>query len=243
MSDTTATPAPLSHAATRPPTLFELLSDRGFRTLTWMLAWLSVGVLFMVVLEIGGQAMPAIKAHGASLVTQSEWHASEQHFGILPHIFGTIYTSVLALFIATVLGVAVAIFITEDFLPPNWRTLLKNIVELLAAIPSVIYGLWGIYVVIPALRKLFSFSPALSNAFNGPADDHRPGARRHCQRPAETPRRSDRSGRDALGNDFQDHPADGRDRHRRRGHARIWPGAGRDNGPGHARRQHQQSDL
>src|SRR5258708_9940078 len=108
MSDTTATPTPLPHAATRPPTLFEVLSDRGFRALTWTLAWLSVGVLVMVVLEIGGQAMPAIKAHGASLVMQTEWHASDDHYGILPHIFGTIYTSVLALFIATVLGVAVA---------------------------------------------------------------------------------------------------------------------------------------
>jgi phosphate transport system permease protein len=169
MSEATVNPDSMPQAATRPPTLFEIMSDRGFRGLTWGLAWLSVIALGMVVLEIGGQAMPAIKQHGTTLVTQTQWHASDQEFGILPHIFGTIYTSVLALIIGTILGVAVAIFITEDFLAPTWRTLLKNIVELLAAIPSVIYGLWGIYVVIPALRKVFSFSPALSNAFNGPS--------------------------------------------------------------------------
>src|SRR4051794_38765337 len=104
MSEATVNPESMPQAATRPPTLFEVMSDRGFRALTWGLAWLSVIVLVLVVLEIGGQAMPAIKAHGGSLMTQTEWHASERHFGILPHIFGTIYTSVLALFIATILG-------------------------------------------------------------------------------------------------------------------------------------------
>src|SRR5262249_34596548 len=78
-----------------------------------------------------------------------------------------IYSSLIGLAIATVLGVAVALFITEEFLAPRWRTLMKNIIELLAAIPSVIYGLWGIFVLSPLLQKALSVNPAWSNQFNG----------------------------------------------------------------------------
>src|SRR5262249_45455683 len=145
------TPA-IPPARSRPPTPAERAWDNFFRRLTWGTAWLSVGLLVFFVLEIGSRAMPAVREHGTSMPTSTEWAPSEQGDGILPHIWGTLYSSLLGLFLGSILGIAVAIFITEDFLPSKWRTVLKNIVELLAAIPSVIYGLWGIYVVIPALK-------------------------------------------------------------------------------------------
>ena len=138
---------PTSSTVSRPPTLLERIWDRGFCNGSWLIAWLSVGLLLLVVLEIGKEAIPAVKQHGLNLALSTEWDTAQDRYGILPHIFGTLYSSILALLLGTVFGVAVAIFITEDFLPPWCRTLLKNIIELLAAIPSVIYGLWGMFVV------------------------------------------------------------------------------------------------
>ncbi len=157
----------LSHAATRAPTSFERLFDRGFRGLTWLLAWGSVVLLLAIVLEIGSQALPAFQAHGPGMLTSQDWNPPREKYGILGPIFGTIYSSLIALVIATVLGVAVAIFITEDFLPPTLRAILKNVVELLAAIPSVIYGLWGIFVLSPMLQELLAVNSSWSNSFNG----------------------------------------------------------------------------
>jgi len=73
-------------------------------------------------------------------------------FGILPAIWGTLYSSFLALLIGGFFGVVMAIFLTQDFLPPRLAVVFRTTVELLAAIPSVVYGLWGIFVVVPAIR-------------------------------------------------------------------------------------------
>lgn len=172
------------HATTRPPTLGERLFDRSFRTLTWLLAWGGVALLIYLGVEIGQDAFPAFREHGLGLTTSSDWNPSKKVltqdpvtgeideqpapvYGLAGPIFGTIYSALIGLAIATVLGLAVAIFITEDFLSPNVRTLMKNIIELLAAIPSVIYGLWGIFVLSPLLQKVLAINPAWSDAFNG----------------------------------------------------------------------------
>lgn len=84
--------------------------------------------------------------------------------GVLPEIWGTVYSSTLALFAAGILGVLVAIFLTEGFLPPRLEFWIRNLVELLAAIPSVVFGLWGIFVLIPFLRAtlgLDSLTPSM----------------------------------------------------------------------------------
>src|SRR5262249_36720421 len=90
------------------------------------------------------------------LVSKS-WDASKEEFGLKPEIWGTLYSSILGVGIGSVFGLAVAIFLTEDFVPPRWALFFKNVVELLAAIPSVVYGLWGIFVVIPAIRPATSW--------------------------------------------------------------------------------------
>ena len=77
-----------------------------------------------------------------------------EQFGILPQIWGTLYSSFLALLLGGLFGIAIAIFLTQDFLPPRLAAIFRTIIELLAAIPSVVFGLWGIYVLIPLLRPV-----------------------------------------------------------------------------------------
>jgi phosphate transport system permease protein len=104
-----------------------------------------------VIWQIAAAAGPAIANYGIAPITSAKWDGKE-NFGFLPQIWGTLYSSILGVAIGSFFGVAVAIFLTQDFIPPQWERALKNIVELLAAIPSVVYGLWGIFVVIPAIR-------------------------------------------------------------------------------------------
>src|SRR5262245_18720954 len=148
-----AVPQP-PRSLSRPPTAMERGFDLAFRKLTWVLAWASVVMMLLIVLRLVVTASPALQKFGLGMLTSTEWSENPEHeeYGILPEIWGTVFSSVLAMIVGTVFGLAVAIFLSEDYLPANWRAVFKNVIELLAAIPSVIYGLWGIYVVIPALQ-------------------------------------------------------------------------------------------
>jgi phosphate transport system permease protein len=152
--------APPPTSISQPPTPFEIGADRTFRVLTRVLAWFAAGLVLLIIAYIGGTAYPAIQRHGYSFLTTSKWDPGHKdkdgheapECGILPQIGGTLYSSILGVAIGSLFGVAVAIFITQDFLPPKLEIFIKNVVELLAAIPSVVYGLWGIFVVIPVIR-------------------------------------------------------------------------------------------
>ena len=136
----------------RLPTRREVLEDRAFRGLTRTFAWFT---MLLVVLILGGvtwQAWPVLQRFGVAPLASAHWDASKEEFGILPEIWGTVYSSVLGVALGSLFGVAVAIFLTQDYIPPRTEVAIKNVVELLAAIPSVVYGLWGIFVVIPAIR-------------------------------------------------------------------------------------------
>jgi phosphate transport system permease protein len=135
----------------RPPTQGEILRDRLFRALTFGFAWLIILTVVLIIWQIATAAAPTVAEHGAKPLLDTKWDGKER-FGILPQIWGTLYSSILGVFLGTIFGVAVAIFLTQDFLPPKFAVGLKNVIELLAAIPSVVYGLWGIFVVIPAIR-------------------------------------------------------------------------------------------
>jgi phosphate transport system permease protein len=135
----------------RPPTGGEVLADRTFRGLTFAFAWFTILLVLCVVGGIGYQAWPAVQRFKAEPLTSAKWDGKE-NFGIQPEIWGTIYSSVVGVGIGALFGVAVAIFLTQDFIPPRVEVFIKNVVELLAAIPSVVYGLWGIFVVIPTIR-------------------------------------------------------------------------------------------
>jgi phosphate transport system permease protein len=135
----------------RPPTPGELFRDRCFRALTFGFAWLTIVVVALVIWQIASAAAPAIERQGIEPLTSSKWDG-KTNFGIQPEIWGTLYSSILGVAIGALFGVAVAIFLTQNFIPPKAELALKNVVELLAAIPSVVYGLWGIFVVIPTIR-------------------------------------------------------------------------------------------
>jgi phosphate transport system permease protein len=139
-------------AIARPPTVRERALDRWFRWVTRILAAFSALLVVFIVLLVAKQALPAIEKFGPHFVTSTKWDAGKGQFGILPEIFGTLVSSLLGVALATVFGVAVAVFLTEEFIPRWLENILKNVITLLAAIPSVVYGLWGIFVVIPAIR-------------------------------------------------------------------------------------------
>jgi phosphate transport system permease protein len=143
---------PGSGTISRPPTTLDIYRDRAFRGLCYGFAWLTVLVVALIVWEIGRKALPMLQSQGTEFLTTSRWDPGKGKFGVAAEIGGTLYSSFLGVAIATVLGVNVAILLTQEFLPPMLERLLKNIVELLAAIPSVVYGLWGIFVVIPVIR-------------------------------------------------------------------------------------------
>jgi phosphate transport system permease protein len=108
-----------------------------------------VGYIFW---EIGGKAWPAMQSYGLDFITGTSWDTNKAEFGVLPEIWGTLYSSLLALFLGGLFGVAIAIFLTQGFIHARLAAVFRTIVELLAAIPSVVYGLWGIYVLIPLIR-------------------------------------------------------------------------------------------
>ena len=154
-------PDPLS----RNPTAFEVYTDRGFRALTRVVAWLVVLLIVVVVIRIGATAWPAVQKYGPGFVVRTTWDPTRDDFGIGPQIAGTLYSAFLA----------VAIVLSQDFLPPKWEWVLKNVVQLLAAIPSVVFGLWGLFVLIPLLRPVansihsgLGWIPIFSTRLSGP---------------------------------------------------------------------------
>lgn len=167
--------AAMSQGITRPPSAAEHLSDRGFRSLAFVAAGLIILLVAYILYEIGRQALPAVQDYGAGFLVSSTWNVQNSDFGILPEIWGTLYSSLLALALGGFFGLAVAIFLTQDFLPPRLAVVFRTIIEMLAAIPSVVFGLWGIFVVIPAIRPLANFLneylswiPFFSTSLSGP---------------------------------------------------------------------------
>ena len=108
-------------------------------------------LLAFIAYEIGKAAWPALHTFGWHFITSSEWDPVNGQFGAAPAIYGTLVSSLVALVIATPLALGVAIFLSE-FAPAWVRTPVAFLVDLLAAIPSVVYGLWGIFFLIPLLR-------------------------------------------------------------------------------------------
>ncbi|MEM1311092.1 MAG: phosphate ABC transporter permease subunit PstC [Cyanobacteria bacterium P01_H01_bin.153] len=140
--------------------------DSFFVGLTTAFA-IATGVLLLIIAGIIlKDAVPAIREFGLGFIFKSAWNPVESSYGAWPMIYGTLVSSFIALLIAVPLGLGVAIFLSEDFIPLKIRTVLVFMVELLAAIPSVVYGLWGIFVLMPALKWFFGL---FGIAFTGPS--------------------------------------------------------------------------
>lgn len=139
----------------RPPA--EKLVDNGFRQLTLALASVVAIVLLGIFLVVFQGSQEAIRAFGLKFLTTSAWDPVNNEYGAFTAIYGTLVSSLLSLLIAIPLGLGTAILITEDILPRSLREAIGLMVELLAAIPSVVLGLWAIFVMEPALRPVLQF--------------------------------------------------------------------------------------
>jgi phosphate transport system permease protein len=131
-------------------------------------------VLVIIVCAIGielvRESLPSLRKFGLQFWRTETWDPVAGEFGALPFIWGTLYSSVLALLIATPVALGIGIFISE-LCPASLRQPLVFLTELLAAIPSIVYGLWGIFVLVPAVRTLETSLPIAARQlplFSGP---------------------------------------------------------------------------
>lgn len=149
--------------------------DSGFFWLTCIFAIGVAAVLIWIAIKVTTLAIPAIQEFGLSFLTSSAWNPVENNYGVLPMVYGTLVSSLIALLIAFPIGLACALILSENFLSESIRKVLVFLVELLAAIPSVVYGLWGIFVLIPFLQPIGSWLhnnlgwlPLFSTPYLGP---------------------------------------------------------------------------
>lgn len=151
------------------------VTDDIFRGVTRSSAIFVLVILSGVILALVIGSMPAIRAFGFSFIYTEVWNPVTEQFGALAPIYGTIVTSLIAMIIAVPVGIMVAFFLTE--LCPKWlRRPIAIAIELLAGIPSIIYGIWGLFVFAPFLQKYvqpflidtFGNVPGLSSIFEGP---------------------------------------------------------------------------
>ncbi len=151
------------------------LGDRVFRYLTRAAA---MGVLLLlsgVIVSLVSGALPAFRTFGFGFLISQRWNPVTENFGALPAIYGTVLTSLIAMLIAVPVGLMIAFFLTE--LCPQWlRRPIGTAIELLAGIPSIIYGIWGLFMFAPFLQSTlqpflintFGDVPGLSSLFAGP---------------------------------------------------------------------------
>jgi phosphate transport system permease protein len=128
-------------------------SDRVFRLGALLFALTVVLITAALAVELVRSSWPALTHFGARFLTGSTWDPVSDVYGALPYIYGTIVSSAVALLVAVPIGLGSAVFLAE--LAPAWlRNPVSFLVELLAAVPSVVYGLWALFVLVPALRPV-----------------------------------------------------------------------------------------
>ncbi len=154
--DPAPSPTPVAETPQVPRRKIHLKSSRfadaGFRYLTWGCALSVLAIVALIVCELFLRSTLSLHAFGWQFLVIQDWDPGKKNFGALPFIYGTVVSSLVAVLLAVPLSVGVATFTTE-LCPRRLRGVLSYMVELLAAIPSVIYGLWGIFVLVPFLRS------------------------------------------------------------------------------------------
>ena len=157
----------------RPPA--EKLVDISFKTLAIAMASVVAIVLFSILVVVFQGSLESMARYGWQFLVTSDWNPVDDQYGAGAAIYGTLITSLLALMIAVPLGVGTAIFITENIIPRRIRSVIGLMVELLAAIPSVVLGLWAIFVMEPFIRPAlellyehFNWIPLFSTPPMGP---------------------------------------------------------------------------
>ncbi|MBV6621940.1 MAG: phosphate ABC transporter permease subunit PstC [Rivularia sp. (in: Bacteria)] len=148
--------------------------DSSFIWLTRIFAFGIAAVLLWIGFQVAVQGLPALQEFGLGFLFNAAWDPVRSNYGVLPQIYGTLASSFIGLLIAVPIGVGTAVLLSENILPLSVRTVLVFLVELLAAIPSVVYGLWGIFVLIPFLggvgqwlNQYFGWIPLFSRPESG----------------------------------------------------------------------------
>jgi phosphate transport system permease protein len=152
-SSSTHQTSPASDILTQKKGIWGVL-DRGFVSIALGIALLAAAVLVWIGWIIFEKALPAVRQFGLGFLTSQAWDVGGLTFGALPYIYGSLVTSAIALLLALPLSIAVALVTGENFLPQWLRSPLAFVIELIAAIPSVIIGLWGIFTLIPVLQPI-----------------------------------------------------------------------------------------
>ena len=151
------------------------LGDTIFRNLTRAAALLVLVILGGTIFALIAGSWPALRAFGPGFLVDESWNPVTERFGAIAPIYGTLVTSIIAMLIAVPVGLMIAMFLTE--LCPMWlRRPIGTAIELLAGIPSIIYGIWGLFVFAPFLQQyvqpgliaVFGEIPLLSSLFAGP---------------------------------------------------------------------------
>lgn len=164
-----------SDTSSPPAVNWQKTQDTAFRVIARCFAIAVLAILGAIIVSLAFGAAPAFREFGFGFVTSSAWNPVTEQFGALLPIFGTIVTSVIALAIAIPLSFGIALFLTE-LCPVALRTSLGTMIELLAAVPSIIYGMWGLFVfapffadhVQPWLQETLGQVPVIGAMFQGP---------------------------------------------------------------------------
>ncbi|MGH9900831.1 MAG: phosphate ABC transporter permease subunit PstC, partial [Pyrinomonadaceae bacterium] len=136
--------------------------DAVFRTAMFASAFVLLLIVVTMIVAIAANSLPSIRRFGFGFLTSSAWNPIRGDFGALPFIYGTVVSSIIALLISVPLSLGIAVFLVEQA-PRRVARPVTFLVELLAAIPSVVYGLWGIFVLAPLMRE--HVQPPLARAF------------------------------------------------------------------------------
>ena len=170
-----APPPDLGESDTLSSTVGGVHGDRAFRAIAFAAGMLVLAILALIAYATTSKAWPAFTHEGLRFVTSRNWNPNTDHFGALEFIYGTMLTSFIALVLAVPASLGIALFITE-LAPKHWRSVVTYVVDLLAAIPSVVYGFWALAVFTkPAgqfyanVARTLGRVPVFSSLFGGPA--------------------------------------------------------------------------
>jgi len=151
------------------------IQDFIFEKILFLFVLLFVLILVGLFLVLFKESLLTFKEIGVlKFIFGTDWDPDEELFGALPHIYGTVVTTLIAILLATPLGFGIAIFLSE-LCPKRLKPVIGTLVEILAAIPSIIYGMWGLYVLVPlmsqyvepTLHRIFENVPILNELFSG----------------------------------------------------------------------------
>jgi len=138
-------------------------ADLSFRIVTYLAGAVVLAVLGLITVTMSGRSIDSLRHMGLDFFTSRSWNPPEKVYGILSFIWGTVFTATIAVIIAVPISLGIALFITQ--VAPRWlRTAMVYVIDLLAVVPSVVFGLWGVFVLAPHIGGLYKW---LASTFDG----------------------------------------------------------------------------